>query len=185
MFSHEICNICIFNRTPPDDVSFENIGFFRTFFYRAPPGNYLLHVQVAEFQPAYTVKSYFRGTFQAFYTRTRSNYLKAFLYLKSMKIIFEEDNLQWSCKIPNCKFTKKTLSHILLHVSCLHFLRTHQNDIYWKRLWKCASSFSFRKYNILLSPHSLWFHKNLIVLDRGCILFFCILTFALNSLFQQ
>ena len=132
MFSHEICNICIFNRTPPDDVSFENIGFFRTFFYRAPPGNYLLHVQVAEFQPAYTVKSYFRGTFQAFYTRTRSNYLKAFIYLKSMKIIFEEDNLQWSCKMPNCKFTKKTLSHILLHVSCLHFLRTHQNYIYWR-----------------------------------------------------
>ena len=107
MFSHEICNICIFNRTPPDDVSFENIGFFRIFFYRAPPGNCLLHVQVAEFQPAYTVKSYFRGTFQAFYTRTRSNYSKAFIYLKSMKIIFEEDNLQWSCKIPNCKFTKK------------------------------------------------------------------------------
>ena len=121
MFSHEICNICIFNRTPPDDVSFENIGFFRTFFYRAPPGNYLLHVQVAEFQPAYTVKSYFRGTFQAFFTRTTSNCSKAFIYLKFTKIIFEEVNLQWSCKMPNCKFTKKTLSHILLHVLAFIF----------------------------------------------------------------
>ena len=39
------------------------------FFYRAPLRNFLFHVQVAEFQTAPdTVKSYFRGAFQAFYT---------------------------------------------------------------------------------------------------------------------
>ena len=55
-------------------------SFFR--FYRAPMGNCLFHVQVAEFQPADTVKSYFTGAFQAFYNRTRSSLSQAFIYLK-------------------------------------------------------------------------------------------------------
>ena len=29
--------------------------------------------------------------------------------------------------VPTCKLTKKTLSHILLHTFCFHFLRIHQN----------------------------------------------------------
>ena len=55
--------------------------------------NYLIHVQVAEFQPADTVENYFTGAFQAFYTRARSSHSMAFIYLKSLKIICEEFNL--------------------------------------------------------------------------------------------
>ena len=29
--------------------------------------------------------------------------------------------------MPTCKLTKKTLSHILLHAFCLHFLRIHHD----------------------------------------------------------
>ena len=54
---------------------FQNISFI-------PVGNCLFHEQVAEFQPAVTVKNYFIGDFQAFYIRMRSNYSKAFIYLK-------------------------------------------------------------------------------------------------------
>ena len=57
-------------------------SFSEYLFYRAPMGNCLLHVQVAEFQPADTVKSYFTGACQAFYKRTRSNLSQAFIYLK-------------------------------------------------------------------------------------------------------
>ena len=53
-------------------------------FYRAPLENCLFYVQVAEFQRPDTVKKYFTGAFQAFYTRTRSSYSKAFIYLKSL-----------------------------------------------------------------------------------------------------
>ena len=68
-------------------------SFSEHLFYGAPLGNCLFHVQAAEFQPADTVKNYFTGAFQAFYTRKRSNHLKAFIYLKSLKIICEEVNL--------------------------------------------------------------------------------------------
>ena len=47
-------------------------SFSEHLFYRRPPGNCLFLVQVAEFQPADTVKNYFTGAFQAFYKRTRS-----------------------------------------------------------------------------------------------------------------
>ena len=43
----------------------------------------LFYVQVAEFQPPDTVKNYFTGAFQAFYTKSRSSHSKAFIYLKS------------------------------------------------------------------------------------------------------
>ena len=61
-------------------------------FHKAPLGNCLFHLQVAEVQPPHTVKKYFTCAFQAFYTR-RSSYSKAFMYLKSLKIICEEVNL--------------------------------------------------------------------------------------------
>ena len=38
------------------------------------------------------------------------------LYLKCLKIICEEVNLQWSCEMPIWKFTRKTPLHILLHI---------------------------------------------------------------------
>ena len=34
--------------------------------------------------------------------------------------------------MPACKSTKKTLSHILFHVFCLHFLRMH-HDYFFRR----------------------------------------------------
>ena len=64
-----------FNRTPPDDCFLSLFVNLRSFsehlFYRAPLRNCLFHVQVSEFQPADTVKKYFTGAFQAFYTRVR------------------------------------------------------------------------------------------------------------------
>ena len=71
----------------------------------------LFYVQHAGFQPAYTLKKYFIGALQAFRTRTRSSHSKAFIYLKSLKIICEEVNSKWSCEMSNCKFTKKTFTH--------------------------------------------------------------------------
>ena len=57
------------------------LKILRTFsdhlFYRAPLGNCLFHVQLAEFQPADTVESYFTSAFQEFYTRTKSSHSNA------------------------------------------------------------------------------------------------------------
>ena len=49
--------------------------------------------QVPEFLPVDTVKNYFTGASQVFYARPRSSHAKAFIYLKSVKIICEEVNL--------------------------------------------------------------------------------------------
>ena len=68
-------------------------SFSNDLFYRASLGNWLFHVQVAEFQPPPTVKKYFTSAFQALYTKTSSSYSKVFIYLKSPKIISEEFNL--------------------------------------------------------------------------------------------
>ena len=54
--------------------------------------NSLFHVQVREFQPADTVKNYFRGAFQVFYAATRSSHSKEFVYLKFLKTICREVN---------------------------------------------------------------------------------------------
>ena len=52
-----------FVRTPPDDcflcLSVNLKSFSDHLFYRAPLGNYLFHLQVAEFQPPHTVNKYF------------------------------------------------------------------------------------------------------------------------------
>ena len=62
--------------------------------YRAPLGNCLFHLQVAEFQPPHTVNKNFTCAFQAFYRRRRrSGYSKAITHLKFQKIICEEVNL--------------------------------------------------------------------------------------------
>ena len=72
-----------FDRMPASCVYLWILRSFSEYlFYRAPMGNCLLHVQVAEFQPADTIKSYFTGACQAFYKRTRSNLSQAFIYLK-------------------------------------------------------------------------------------------------------
>ena len=68
-------------------------GFSECFFYKAPLGNWLFHVQIAEIQPLNTVKIYLTGVFQAFFLRARSSLSKAFIYLRSLKTICEEVNL--------------------------------------------------------------------------------------------
>ena len=87
-----------FDRRPPDDcflgLSVKFKKAFRTSLLWSTSENCFFHVQVAEFQPANAVKNYFTGAFQAFYTRGRSRPLKAFIYLKSLKIICEEVNSQ-------------------------------------------------------------------------------------------
>ena len=52
-------------------------SFSEHFSYRAPLGNYLFYVQVAEFQPPDTVKNYFTSAFQAFYTTLTGSHSKA------------------------------------------------------------------------------------------------------------
>ena len=74
-----------------------------------------LHIQVAEFRPADTVKKLFHRYSQAFYTRTKSSHSKAFIYLKFLKTIS-------SCDMPTCNFTNKSLSYILLHVFYFAFI---------------------------------------------------------------
>ena len=37
--------------------------------------------------------------------------------------------------MPTCKLTKKALSHILLHIFCLHFLRVH-HDYFFQRVFE-------------------------------------------------
>ena len=60
-------------------------SFSENFFCRAPVGNWLFQVQVAEFQ---TVANYFTCAFQALYARARSSNSKEFIYLKSLKTIW-------------------------------------------------------------------------------------------------
>ena len=73
-----------FERKPPDDcflcLPVNLRSFSEHLFYKAPLGNCLFQVPVAEFQPAYTMKNYFTGTFQTFCTRARSSHSKTFIY---------------------------------------------------------------------------------------------------------
>ena len=109
-------------------------SFSEHLFYREPLRNCLFHVQVAVFQPANTVKNYFTGAIEAFYTRTRSSHLKAYIYLKYLKIICEEVNSLWSCEMTNCKYTKKNSVTYppSCNTFCLHFLRTN-HDYFFQR----------------------------------------------------
>ena len=54
-------------------------------FYRWPLGNCLFQVNVAEFQPADTVKNDFTGAFQVFFKRTRSSLSKTYTWKLSIK----------------------------------------------------------------------------------------------------
>ena len=109
-------------------------SFSEHLFYREPLRNCLFHVQVAVFQPANTVKNYFTDAIEAFYTRTRSSHLKAYIYLKYLKIICEEIYSLWSCEMTNCKYTKKNPVTYppSCNTFCLHFLRTH-HDYFFQR----------------------------------------------------
>ena len=110
-------------------VNFET--FFRTLLLKSTSAKRLFYVQVSEFEPPDTVKSYFTGAFRAFCTRSRSSHSKAFIYLKSQKTVCEGVNVMKlrdaQRLVSTCKLTKKPRSHILLHAFCLHFLRLHHN----------------------------------------------------------
>ena len=121
-------------------------SFSEHLFYRAPLRNCLFHVQVAVFQPVDAVKNYFTDGFQALYTRTREVVIR--------RRSFTENPWKLSVKrlisneVARCQpvSLRKKVSHILLHVFCLHSLRTHHDYFFRKRLWNCASKISFRKY---------------------------------------
>ena len=119
---------------------------FQNTFYRTPLRNCLFHVQVAVFQPTDTVKNYFTGAYSStVYKNTRSSHSKAFIYLKSLKIICEEVNLQWSCEMPTCKLPKKSFTYLPLWI-LPSFFKNASRLLLPKRLWNCARKISFRKY---------------------------------------
>ena len=54
----------------------------------------LRNFEVVEFQPPDTVKKLLHRCFPIIFTRTRNSHSKVFIYLKSLKTISEEVNLQ-------------------------------------------------------------------------------------------
>ena len=58
-------------------------------------------------------------------------------------------------EVARCQPTslRKKVSHIFLHVFCLHTLRTHYDYFFRKRLWNCASKIFFRKYKQNVVSH--------------------------------
>ena len=100
-----ICEFCknfknIFSQSTSGWLHLWILSFSDHLFYRAPLGrNCLFHAQVAGFQPLDTAKKCLTSAFQAFYKRTRSSYSKAFIYLKSLKIICEEVKVACVVKI--------------------------------------------------------------------------------------
>ena len=120
------------------------LSFSEQFFYRALPENCYFLYKLKNFNHQIH-KKLFHRSFQAFYTRTRSSHSKTFIYLKPLKTVCEEVNLQWSCKIPTFKLTKK----LFLTTSFMHFafiFSEYSRLLFPKRLWKWASTISFRKY---------------------------------------
>ena len=115
------------------------LSFLEHLFYREPLENCLFHAQVAEFQPADTAKRYLKYSS----IRTKSIHSKMFIYLKSLKIVCEEVNSYWSCEMPGCK--KNSFGHF---PSCIlpSFSQKASRLLLPQKLWKCASTISFRKY---------------------------------------
>ena len=121
---------------PADDcflylsLNFEK--FSEHLFYKCLLGNCLFHVHV-------TVKNYFTGAFQVFYIRTRSSLSKMFIYLKYLKITCVKKLIRNEVARCNVQVYEKALSNILLHVFCLHFLRTHHN-FFFRRGFECVQA---------------------------------------------
>ena len=77
--------------------------------------------------------------------------------------------------MPNCKSTKKTLSHILRHAFWLHFLRIHhflriQHDYFFQRGFESVrAEFLFRKYirKVVLFK-KVYYQKGGGVLSKRC-----------------
>ena len=67
-------------------------SYLERLFDRAPLGNCLFNVPVAEFQPADTVNNYFAGAFEEFYKGTRLSLSKEFIYLNYREIVCKNVN---------------------------------------------------------------------------------------------
>ena len=68
------------------------------------------------FQPPDTVKNYFTSAFQAFYIRMRSGHSKVFIYLKSLKIICQEDKCNEGARNQSAVYEENTFTDPL---SCI------------------------------------------------------------------
>ena len=123
--------------------------FSEHFFYRTPRGNCYFIYKLYDFnhlQPTSdTVKNYFTGAFQAFYTRSRGYHSKVFIYLKSLKTVSVEVNLLWSCEMPTRKLTQK--NSITHPPSCISpsFSQNTSQLLLPTRLWKFDGIISFWK----------------------------------------
>ena len=106
-------------------------------FYRAPLGNCIFHLQAPQFWP---VKRISQKLFKHF-LQEENGYLKAFIYIKSLKIKCEELNLWWGCEMPTFKLMKKTLSRIVLYAFCLHFFRINTITFSEDALKVCEHNF--------------------------------------------
>ena len=56
--------------------------------------------------------------------------------------------------MPACKFTKKTLSHILFHVFYLHFLRMYHDYFFWRGSENVRAQFLLAEKYYLLNHDS-------------------------------
>ena len=52
-----------------------------------------------------------------------------------------------------CKFKKNTLSHILVHVFCLHFLRTHHDYFFWRDFECVWAQFLYKQKVVLFAVY--------------------------------
>ena len=106
-----------FDRIPPNDcflslpVNFKK--FFWTYLLWKIPEKLLVSGTSCRILTSRYSEKLFSTCFSSILYK-RSSHSKAFVYVKSLKIICEEVNFLWSCEMPTCKFTKKTLSHILI-----------------------------------------------------------------------
>ena len=131
-------------------------------------GNCLLHVQVAEFQPPTTrySKKLFHKWFQAFHTRTRSNHLKVFIYLKSLKLSVKKliCNEVTSCQPASLR---KKLFHTSSYIYFAFIFSDASRLLLPKRLWKYVSTISSEESSVTfnLTVQSSWSKSTFFMLN--------------------
>ena len=78
----------------------------------------------------------------------QSSHSKAFIYLKSLKISVKKLIRDVIARCQPASLRKKTLPHILLHVICLHFLRTNHDNFFGRGLESVRAQFLSGNINI-------------------------------------
>ena len=122
-----------FDKTPLDDcflclsLNFEK--FFATPLLWSTSGKLLISCtscRILTTRHSQTVKNYFTGAYQAFYTRTKSGHSKAFIYLKVQ-----------SCKLYNSKYMiaskQVTNTEIFAFIAVLVFKSLSHNVLFINR----------------------------------------------------